>query len=171
MLCIKMDPSDKETLCNTSYHKIGVSGATKPLKRLRPLWGPWNLNLSSLKDSWHVIYQNQSQWYIPFHPEVLFTPPPTSCLNFIFLLTFKGPFLIGLGGGAWHTNLMIRCIAMSFPITRTDITIWNLGLALMLTFWACWVLCAHFLSLLSTTRAFHATAKCYAKKILRKMHA
>ena len=33
MLYIKINPSDRETHCNTSYHKIGVSGAPRPLKR------------------------------------------------------------------------------------------------------------------------------------------
>ena len=33
MLYIKIYPSDRETQCNTSYHKIGVSGAPRPLKR------------------------------------------------------------------------------------------------------------------------------------------
>ena len=41
MLYIKIDPSDRETHCNTSYHKIDVSGAHRPLKRgLRPHGGP-----------------------------------------------------------------------------------------------------------------------------------
>ena len=106
MLYIKINPSDRETHCNISYHKIGMLGAPRPLKRgltapemgicqvwrtvgllyikipeigkliathliirflcqgpprpfkrsLRAPGGPWNVNLSSLKDCWHVIY-------------------------------------------------------------------------------------------------------------------
>ena len=64
ILYIKIDPSDRETHYNTSYHKIGMSRAPPgPLKgALGPLRGPWNVNLWSLKDCWHVIYQNWSQW-------------------------------------------------------------------------------------------------------------
>ena len=64
ILHIKIDPSDRETHCNTSYHKIGMSSPPiGPLKgALGPLGGPWNVNLSSLKVCWHVIYQNHSQW-------------------------------------------------------------------------------------------------------------
>ena len=56
MLYIKIDPCDRVTHYNTSSQKIGVSG---PLKKLIPvIGGPWNVNLSSLKDCWHDIYQN-----------------------------------------------------------------------------------------------------------------
>ena len=33
MLYIKIDPSNRESNCNTSYHKIGMLGAPRPLKR------------------------------------------------------------------------------------------------------------------------------------------
>ena len=41
MLYIKIDPSNRESNCNTSYHKIGMLKAPRPLKRgLRAAGGP-----------------------------------------------------------------------------------------------------------------------------------
>ena len=39
MLYIKINPSDRETHCNTSYHSIGVSGVPRSLKRGFRAWG------------------------------------------------------------------------------------------------------------------------------------
>ena len=67
MLYIKIDPCDRVTHYNTSSQKIGVSGPLKKFEGLLTYYisklilvigGPWNVNLSSLKDCWHVIYQN-----------------------------------------------------------------------------------------------------------------
>ena len=67
MLYIKIDPFDRVTHYNTSSQKIGVSGPLKKFEGLLTYYisklilvigGPWNVNLSSLKDCWHVIYQN-----------------------------------------------------------------------------------------------------------------
>ena len=110
MLYIKIDPSDRETHCNTSYHKIDVSGAHRPLKRgLRPHGGPLKCEFVKF-DGLLACYTSKS---IPVIDKLIAT-------HFIIRLMCQGrprPLKRGLSapGSPWNVNLSsLRFVGMLY---------------------------------------------------------